>query len=506
MRFEPCDVADEAAVKRAIANVARWGGRLDIVINNAADFTAFGKPVEKLQLAQWRRTLDVNLGAAFLFAKHAARHLRKRRGCIVNITSTRACMSESNTEAYAASKGGLSALTHALAISLGPEIRVNAVAPAWIAGAYGPCVRGPSGARCDVPRLGSQGTIADVMQADDLGRYPNWALLTGAGFTANWGGLLARDVWAHVFSNALIQSTPPLVEFLLGHALGNFELALHLVRQGSMSDEDRDAVERAVVEVFDEQQRRINASRQRPCVNEHGVRELLSLFGSGRKDRGNMFDGIDSGYIFTLNVDLLFESLAMEEMLAFEPIVFPGVPLDPQVTPGSPSPAVRALPTVSSPVFRGSLNCIKLHGSYNWRSGRDKRVLVVGGAKSAQINEFDLLRRYLEIFERVLNKGSLRLMVIGYGFGDDHINGIIARAVRDSGLRLFVIDVRDARALRDGLVSKEHGDIIFKAITGFSHSPLTATFEPPFGDHQTVECKAILRNFFGDDFARTLHR
>jgi NAD(P)-dependent dehydrogenase (short-subunit alcohol dehydrogenase family) len=113
--------------------VARWGGRLDILVNNAGYFGAFGTAVEKLTLARWRRTLDVNLGAAFLFAKHAARHLRKQRGAIVNITSTRAVMSEPNTEAYAASKGGLSALTHALAISLGPEVRVNAIAPGWIA-------------------------------------------------------------------------------------------------------------------------------------------------------------------------------------------------------------------------------------------------------------------------------------------------------------------------------------------------------------------------------------
>lgn len=131
--FEPCDVADEAAVKRAVKNVAKWGCRLDIVVNNAGYFGAFGKPVEKLQYALWKRTLDVNLSAAFLFAKHAARPLRKSRGSIVNITSTRACMSEPDTEAYAASKGGLSSLTHALAISLGPEVRVNAIAPGWIA-------------------------------------------------------------------------------------------------------------------------------------------------------------------------------------------------------------------------------------------------------------------------------------------------------------------------------------------------------------------------------------
>jgi NAD(P)-dependent dehydrogenase (short-subunit alcohol dehydrogenase family) len=131
--FEPCDVADEAAVKRVVRSVAKWGGRIDLVVNNAGYFGAFETPIEKLKLSEWQRTLDVNLTAAFLFAKHGARYLRKSRGSIINITSTRATMSEPSTEAYVASKGGLSALTHALAISLGPEIRVNAIAPGWIA-------------------------------------------------------------------------------------------------------------------------------------------------------------------------------------------------------------------------------------------------------------------------------------------------------------------------------------------------------------------------------------
>jgi NAD(P)-dependent dehydrogenase (short-subunit alcohol dehydrogenase family) len=59
-------------------------------------------------------------------------HLRRTRGAIVNIASTRALQSEPNTEAYSASKGGLVALTHALAISLGPRVRVNCVSPGWI--------------------------------------------------------------------------------------------------------------------------------------------------------------------------------------------------------------------------------------------------------------------------------------------------------------------------------------------------------------------------------------
>jgi NAD(P)-dependent dehydrogenase (short-subunit alcohol dehydrogenase family) len=132
-RLVMADVADEAAVGECVAEAVSWSGNLDIIVNNAGFFGAFGTPPEALELAAWKRTLDVNLTAPFLFAKHGARHLRARRGSLLNISSTRALMSEPNTEAYAASKGGLSALTHALAISLGPEIRVNGIAPGWIA-------------------------------------------------------------------------------------------------------------------------------------------------------------------------------------------------------------------------------------------------------------------------------------------------------------------------------------------------------------------------------------
>ncbi len=64
--------------------------------------------------------------------KHAVPHLRNTRGAIVNMASTRALQSEPDTEAYAATKGGMVALTHALAVSLGPEIRVNCISPGWI--------------------------------------------------------------------------------------------------------------------------------------------------------------------------------------------------------------------------------------------------------------------------------------------------------------------------------------------------------------------------------------
>ena len=130
--FVETDVADEASVAACIAAAVPHGGRLDAVVNNAGIARAPRVPVEQLTLESWNRQLGVNLTGAFLTAKHAAPHLRKVRGAIVNVASTRALQSESNTEAYSASKGGLVALTHALAVSLGPEVRVNCVSPGWI--------------------------------------------------------------------------------------------------------------------------------------------------------------------------------------------------------------------------------------------------------------------------------------------------------------------------------------------------------------------------------------
>ena len=107
-------------------------GRLDALVNNAGLATAQGQPLESLALAEWRKVLGVNLDGPMLLAKHCAPYLREQQGAIVNIASTRAQQSEPHGEADAASKGGLLALTHALAISLGPKTRVNAIAPGWI--------------------------------------------------------------------------------------------------------------------------------------------------------------------------------------------------------------------------------------------------------------------------------------------------------------------------------------------------------------------------------------
>ncbi|WP_266182515.1 SDR family oxidoreductase [Dyella humicola] len=131
--FGRLDVAREASVKRWIASALKRFGRIDGLVNNAGIVNPHAAPVTELSLARWNDYLATNLTGAFLCSKYALPALSEHQGAIVNIASTRALQSEPDSEAYAASKGGLVAFTHALAVSAGPRVRVNAILPGWIA-------------------------------------------------------------------------------------------------------------------------------------------------------------------------------------------------------------------------------------------------------------------------------------------------------------------------------------------------------------------------------------
>ena len=130
--FVSCDVSDPDSVKNLVQEAVRHYSSIDIVINNAG-ISAFTPP-EELSADGWDNIINTNLRSSFLLTKAAAREMKKSGGgSVVNIASTRAVMSEPNSEAYAASKGGLLALTHAMAISYADDhITVNCISPGWI--------------------------------------------------------------------------------------------------------------------------------------------------------------------------------------------------------------------------------------------------------------------------------------------------------------------------------------------------------------------------------------
>lgn len=128
--YVPANVTDETSVKNLMETTINTFGRIDVLMNNAG--IAANRPIANLSLEEWNRVITTNLTGTFLCSKHAAPHLARQSGSIINMASTRTLMSEPDTEAYSASKGGIAALTHSLAISLGPNVRVNCISPGWI--------------------------------------------------------------------------------------------------------------------------------------------------------------------------------------------------------------------------------------------------------------------------------------------------------------------------------------------------------------------------------------
>jgi NAD(P)-dependent dehydrogenase (short-subunit alcohol dehydrogenase family) len=184
------DVGLEPTAAGAVGAVIERFGRLDALVSNAG--IMIRKPLRRLSLAEWYRVIDTNLTAAFLFARAAEKPLRKAGGAIVTIASTRALMSEPNTESYAASKGGIVALTHALAISLGPDIRVNCVSPGWIETKDYGALRRKDHAQHPVGRVGKPQDIAETVAWLLDGERSGF--VTGANFVVD-GGMTRKMIY-----------------------------------------------------------------------------------------------------------------------------------------------------------------------------------------------------------------------------------------------------------------------------------------------------------------------
>jgi NAD(P)-dependent dehydrogenase (short-subunit alcohol dehydrogenase family) len=184
------DVSDEEAVTALVNTIREREGRLDALVCNAG--IMLRKPLRGVTFAEWSAVIATNLTSTFLLVRAAEDLLRAARGAVVTIASTRARQSEPDTEAYAASKGGLVALTHALAISLGPAVRVNCVSPGWIATKPDEELRPVDDEQHPAGRVGRPDDIASLV-AWLVG--PESGFVTGAEFVAD-GGMTRRMIYA----------------------------------------------------------------------------------------------------------------------------------------------------------------------------------------------------------------------------------------------------------------------------------------------------------------------
>ncbi len=195
--FYLVDVQVESAVEDLMGKIKKTYGRLDVLVNNAA--INIVKPVTELTLDEWNSVIGTNLTGPFLCAKHAAPLLKTMRGVIINIASTRAFQSEPNTEAYSASKGGIVALTHALAMSLSPEVRVNCISPGWIEVSdwkKASVAKPPSHSKADLSQhpVGRVGIPQDIAKLVRFLINPENNFITGANFIVD-GGMTRKMIY-----------------------------------------------------------------------------------------------------------------------------------------------------------------------------------------------------------------------------------------------------------------------------------------------------------------------
>ena len=122
------DLSDKETLEKFVDYVIQKHGRIDYLINNALPLM---KGIDECSYEEFEYALKVGVSAPFYLSKLFVPYFNEG-SCIINISSSRDRMSQPQTESYTAAKGGIAALTHALAISLGPKIRVNSISPGWI--------------------------------------------------------------------------------------------------------------------------------------------------------------------------------------------------------------------------------------------------------------------------------------------------------------------------------------------------------------------------------------
>ncbi len=317
----------------------------------------------------------------------------------------------------------------------------------------------------DPPNKPSDAEIAEVVRR--LAPFDRRLILTGAGFSQPWGGYLTDELWSVIVSDSRIRGRPKVDRLL--HRTFNFEEALgqvEVTKRASYSNDDREVLRQVVLDGF-----RAQEKRMRGILDGHLVITALATLAK------DLATNNATKCIFTLNQDLLAERL-MRTMKRPQ-VVVPGVNhedwwFDSNGPAGSgvgTKVQVRDFDPHDIESTKGQLCYVKLHGSMNWQRPRGD-VVVLGGAKAEFIKRFTILRLNSAIFREALNQGAARLLVIGYGFRDRHINAMIASAV-DHGLRLWIVDPRPPGATLAALSSNRTWD----AVAGYSSEPWIGLFD-----------------------------
>ncbi len=316
----------------------------------------------------------------------------------------------------------------------------------------------------------------------------NLIMLTGAGFSKNFGGFLAREMWQMMFNHPLTAKNQAIRDSLL--ETQDFEQSYSDILESSLEDSVKADMNTIVSDAYKnlDVSVRVHPLMRVDTCNTYSLNEDFLNFFTHRKDG-------KQGMFFTLNQDLLMERHQgwwsnwpgiSKQQIRSEPYrvhdITPGqiIVLDSNITKEA----------IYEELKNGDFGYFKLHGSFGWTSSDGKNQLVVGKNKTGLIEKEPLLRAYLEIFEETLKSGNKKLWIMGYGFGDTHINKIIAEAIRDYGLSIYVVTTSSIDAIKKNL-GTEYAAIVMKGMKAYYQYRLGEIY--PFDQHiQTVHKTDIL--------------
>jgi hypothetical protein len=330
-------------------------------------------------------------------------------------------------------------------------------------------------------------------------------LLTGAGFSRNWGGWLANETFEYLLGSAELDGDLRALLWRSKEAGGGFEDALaelqieYEQRHDDMTKKRLNDLQAAIVGMFNQMDQSFAMTTFEP------QQEMNPITPRQKNYVRNFLFRFDA--IFTLNQDLLLERHYFDDNINFQQSQkwkswqIPGMkPL--QVSARSdPVRDKVALQTPEESVPMGygpeAQPYFKLHGSSNWVNGSSGgRLFIMGGNKASEIDRYPILTWYHRQFREYLARPGARLMIIGYSFSDQHINAAIASAVDTGNLRLFIIDplgvdVIDKRNPRLPIrVPDAYVEKLAPRIIGASRRSLSSTF-----GNDNVEHGKIMRFF-----------
>lgn len=323
-------------------------------------------------------------------------------------------------------------------------------------------------------------------------------LLLGAGFSRNWGGWLAVEVFEWLLGHPKIRSDDMLRSLLWKHQQnGNgFEAALSEVQAIAASNppsyqSSLDAFQAAIDAMFDEMNNALHASDfDFSNQIDQTTRSLLVQFDA----------------IFTLNQDTLLEhaycngNVALANPQKWSNACLPGMIKESCSDTGQQSSWAhwqwKSQEDGNIQFAKREQPIYKLHGSSNWRDSKGSSLLVMGGSKSFAIDASPILKAYAAAFETALSAGDAKLMIIGYGFRDQHINDAIVRGTQ-KGLSLFNISPQGSSAAtyanpqKQGAIQGKDSELetaFQSSLAGASRRTLRDIFGP-----DVVERRKVLR-------------